>query len=112
MIPEVRELLLISREEYVKSMMVKVNNNTTEDGLDDEQCDEMYIGFEDFKKLIFSSMKKKGSGIGKSYVHAPRKKPEVTVQLSLEEEHGLTFKPDLSLIPKHLTESRMAVDKD
>ena len=98
MIPEVRELLLKAKEDYIKSLDLK-----------EEQA--LYVGFEQFKKLIIMSMKKK-QGVGRSYIYAPKKKPDVTVQLMLEAESGLTFKPDLSLIPPHIIESRVNTDKE
>ena len=47
MIPEVRDLLTIVREDYVKSLNLE----------DKEQ--QLYIGFEQFKNLVFDGMKKR-----------------------------------------------------
>jgi len=91
MVPEVKEILVAVVEAHKSS--VKENNMSN-----------TLVSFEEFSQLVLANLCKK-KGPGKSYICAPRKKPDVTIKMMLEEEKQLTFKPELC-IPAAVLEGR------
>lgn len=93
MVIEVQELLMAAKENHRASL--KENGQTPND---------MRVSFNDFSRLIFATLQKK-KGIGKAYICAPKKKPDVTMKMMLEDEKELTFTPQLC-IPASVLEGR------
>lgn len=105
MIPEVRELLVAARNAHIQSLQSQLSDLST--SLERSRVmspQNMIVGYDRFSALVKSSMQKRQ--LGKSYVYAPKKKPEVTHQMKLEEEACLTFRPDLSLMPSDILNGR------
>jgi hypothetical protein len=93
MVIEVQELLITAKENHRASL--KENGQTP---------NNMRVSFNEFSRLILASLQKK-KGIGKAYICAPKKKPDMTIKMMLEEEKELTFTPQLC-IPATVLEGR------
>lgn len=66
---------------------------------------DLLVSYEEFKSLASQCMKQR-SGPGKGYISAPKKKPDVAIQMKLQQYAEETFRPDidpgsLSLASRH-----------
>jgi hypothetical protein len=97
MIPEVNSLLIDVRNKY-KELKASSKASTGPNDGHDEVGDKLVVNFGIFRNLVKKCLKLR-NGVGRSYVYAPKKKPEVAHKMVMEERRALTFKPSLHTNP-------------
>ena len=94
MIPEVRTVVDFVRSEKAAAQqkLEWQHNATGSSAL--VAADAPLVSYGEFKKLASKSLRKRNA-IGKSYVYAPKKRPEVTVSILRDQLKEETFRPQI-----------------
>ena len=94
MVPEVSALLRDMRREYEE--LCRLNRTETFQDTDEEEIhqESPLVTFDEFRKLALRAIKHR-NGTGKAYICAPKKKPEVAMQMVIKNLKEETFRPTI-----------------
>lgn len=95
MVPEVSALLRDMRREYHE--LCRLNRTETYQDTDEEEEiheESPLVTFDEFRKLALRAIKHR-NGTGKAYICAPKKKPEVAMQMVIKNLKEETFHPTI-----------------
>ena len=104
LVPEVGNLLRDMRKEYEE--ICRLNRTETyEDRESDEphEPESILITFYEFRKLALRAIKHR-NGTGKAYICAPRKKPELAMQMVINNLKEETFRPIIDKTSQQLAQ--------
>lgn len=102
MIPEVNSLLLDMRREYEE--ICRMNRTETFEDREEEDVSKQSsipLTFDEFRRLALRAIRHR-NGTGKAYVCAPRKKPEVAMQMVINHLKEETFHPVIDKASKQM----------
>ena len=100
MIPEIKTLVTEVRKEKLKKFEKLSNNNVIS-----STSSSVIIDFKEFSTLVRICLKKR-NGPGRAYVYAPKKKPQVTLELIQNELQEETHQPVIDKVSAAIAKDR------
>jgi len=100
MIPEIKALVVEVRKEKLKKYE-KLSNGITSSG----SQSSLIIDFKEFGVLVRMCLKKR-NGPGRNYVYAPKKRPQVTLELLQNELQEETYQPVIDKVSAAIAKER------
>lgn len=102
MIPEIKTLVTEVRKEKLKKFEKLSNNSVVASA---SSSSPLIVDFKEFSTLVRICLKKR-NGPGRTYVYAPKKKPQVTLELIQSELQEETYQPVIDKVSAAIAKDR------